>query len=559
MRFVAAIAAVLGLALPGSAAAAHRTETPVKSIADGAKSVRQTYVRLHDPLPEGTPPHPEACDWITYTRWRNAKGPKKATKAHSVIVLMPGFLGGATTFDVVARNTIRAAAKRKRNIEVWGLDRRANCLEDLHGVHAAQRARSIQPAFDYYYGGKEVEGKRFPGFTSNQDGKFLEGFGLERTVRDWYTVLVRDYPSQAKRAQRVVCGGHSLGGPLTAAFASWDFDGNRETTADAGYNQCAALVGFDTTVDIDGSGGGMAGAGAANGLVAQSGGAPFVNAPPITPGTIQLTTIAGVNAYYAPDAETNFNKQIPNTPEYETTLRALYSRDAVNFATGSPNPRDYRVTGAALFGSIFDDNSAGLSFLRASLGFVTGGPLVDKNFPAPNPTLALTASTEPLYTWQDYTEVGKDGAPVALNSHGEPYTNRDSEATSIRDMARTFFDGPTNFVEQYFPVRILTDVVAAEGGDRSGSLAGLKHDGPAMRPILLIQAGDSDDNDGRDSGPAFVTSTKPNDKPLSREIVIPGYNHLDVTTAARVQTDGHTEISSAKVALFAMKAVPGRR
>jgi hypothetical protein len=80
-----------------------------------------------------------------------------------------------------------------------------------------------------------------------------------------------------------------------------------------------------------------------------------------------------------------------------------------------------------------------------------------------------------------------------------------------------------------------------------------------MRPILLIQAGDSDDNDGPDSGPARTTSTKPNDKPLSREIVIPGYNHLDVTTAARVQTDGHTEISSAKLALFAMKAVPGRR
>jgi hypothetical protein len=544
--------------MPGAAAAAERTETPVKSLASDAKLVRESYVRLHDPLPEGTAPHPEACDWIAYSRWRNAKGPKKATKAHSVIVLMPGFLGGATTFDMVARNAIRTAAARKRNIEVWGLDRRANCLEDLHGVHAAARAKSIQPAFDYYYGGKEVEGRRFPGFTSNEDGKVVSDFGLERTVRDWYSVITREYPGQAKRAQRMICGGHSLGGPLTAAFASWDFDGDPKTTEDAGYNQCAGLVGFDTTVELDGSGGGAAGGGAASDLVTRSGGAPFVNAPPLTPGTIQLTTIAGVGAYYTPDAETDFNKQIPNTPEYEITLRALYSRDAVNFATGNPSPRDFRLTSATVFGSIFDDNSAGLSFLRASLGFVTGGPLVDKNFPAPDPTLALTASTEPLYTWQDYTQVGKDGAPVALNSRGEPYTNRDSEATSIHDMARNFFDGPTNFVEQYFPTRLLTDVVAAEGGDRSGSFAGLKHDGPAMKPILLIQAGDSDDNDGADSGPAF-TGAKPNDKPLSREIIIPGYNHLDVTSAARQQTDGHTEISSAKLALFAMKAVPGRR
>jgi hypothetical protein len=559
VRVALGIAAALALALPGSAAAQSRTETPVKSIASDAKLVRQSYVRLRDPLPADAGEHPEACDWITFTRWRNAKGPAKSTKAHSVLVLMPGFLGGATTFDVVARNAIRTAAARKRNIEVWGLDRRANCLEDLHGVQAAARAKGIQPAFDYYYGGKEVEGRKFPGFTSPEGAKFLEGFGLERTIRDWYTVLTREIPSQSARNKRVICGGHSLGGPLTAAFASWDFDGNAATTDDAGYNQCAGFVGFDTTVEIDGSGGAPAGGGAANGLVAASGAAPFVNAPPLTPGTIQLTTIAGVGAYHAPAVETNFNKQVPATPEYDVTLRALYSRNAAHFASGSPSARDYRLTGEALFGGIFDDNSAGLSFLRASLGFLTGGPLVDKNFPAPDPTLALTASTEPLYTWQDYTEVGAGGAPVALNEEGQPYTSRDSEITSIRDMARNFFDGPTNFIEQYFPVRILTDVVAAEGGDRSGSLAGLKHDGPAMRPILLIQAGDSDNNDGPDSGPARVSATRPNDKPLSREIVIPGYNHLDVTTAARVQTDGHTEISSAKLALYAMKVVPGRR
>jgi hypothetical protein len=366
-------------------------------------------------------------------------------------------------------------------------------------------------------------------------------------------------PGQSRRNKRVICGGHSLGGPLTAAFASWDFDGNPETTRDAGYNQCAGLVGFDTTVELDGSGGGAAGAGAALEAASRSGGAPFVNAPPLTPGVMQLPSIAGVGAFHTPKAETNFNKLIPTTPEYEITLRALYSRDAAHFATGQPSARDYRTTHATLFGSIFDDNSAGLSFLRASLGFVTGGPLVEKNFPTPNPTLALTASTEPLYTWQDYDEVGAGGAPVALNSEGRPYTFRDSETTSLRDMARTFFEGPTNFIEQYFPVRILTDVAAAEGGDRSGDLANLRHNGPSMRSILLIQAGDSDDNDGEDSGPARVSATKPNDKPLSREIVIPGYNHLDVTTASRVQNDGRSEASSAKLALFAMKAVPGRR
>ena len=555
MRTVLAIAAALVLAAPASAAAQSRTETPVKSAAADAKLVRESYVRLHDPLPEGTAPHPAECDWISYMRWRNAKGPSKPTKAHSVVVLMPGFLAGGKGFDQLARNTVRTAAARGRNVEVWGLDRRANCLEDHHGMRAAARARSILPAFDYYYGGKEVDGKRFPGFRSAQDAKFLEDFGVERTVRDWYTVLVREMPGQSRRAERVICGGHSLGGPLTAAFASWDFDGNPDTKRDAGYNQCAAFVGLDTTVELDGSSGEAAGAGEAFEYASRSGAAPFVNAPPLTPGVMQLPAIAGVGAFFTPDVQSPLNKLVPNTPEYEITLRALYSRDAVHFATGQPSARDYRVTHAVVLGSVFDDNSAGLSFLRASVGFQTGGPLVDKNFPTPNPTLALTASTEPLYHWQDYDAV----RDIALNSQGEPYTTRDGEVSGLRDLARTMFEAPSNFIEQYFPVRILTDVGAAEGGDRSGDLENLRHDGPSMKPLLLIQAADSDDNDAPDSGPAYASGTKPNDKPLSREIVIPGYNHLDVITAARRQTDGHTEASSAKLALYVMKAVPGRR
>ena len=555
MRLALAIAASLVLAAPAGAAAQSRTEQPVRSAAPDAKQVRESYVRLRDPLPEGTAPHPAECDWISYMRWRNAKGPSKPTKAHSVVVLMPGFLAGGKGFDQLARNTVRNAAARGRNVEVWGLDRRANCLEDRHGMVAAARAGSILPAMDYYYGGKEVDGRRFPGFTSPQDAKFLEDFGVERTVRDWYTVLVREMPGQSRRAKRVICGGHSLGGPLTAAFTSWDFDGNPETKRDAGYNQCAAFVGLDTTVELDGSGGGAAGAGAGLEQASRSGAAPFVNAPPLTPGVMQLPSIAGVGAFFTPDVESPLNKLVPNTPEYEITLRALYSRDAANFATGSPSPRDYRITHATVLGSIFDDNSAGLTFLRSSIGFLRGGPIVDKNFPAPDPTLALTGSTEPLYHWQDYTDVRE----IALNSRGEPYTFRDSEVSSIRELARTMFEAPSNFIEQYFPVRILTDVAAAEGGDRSGDLQNLRHDGPSMKPILLIQAADSDDNDAPDSGPAYVTQTKPNDKPLSREIVIPGYNHLDVITAARQQTDRHAEASSAKLALYALKAVPGRR
>ena len=42
---------------------------------------------------------------------------------------------------------------------------------------------------------------------------------------------------------------------------------------------------------------------------------------------------------------------------------------------------------------------------------------------------------------------------------------------------------------------------------------------------------------------------------MSLEITIPGYNHLDVTTAARIQNDGRPEASARTLANFALKAI----
>ena len=53
-----------------------------------------------------------------------------------------------------------------------------------------------------------------------------------------------------------------------------------------------------------------------------------------------------------------------------------------------------------------------------------------------------------------------------------------------------------------------------------------------------MQAGDSDSNDAADDAGPTETGEKPNDKELSREAILPGYNHLDVATAAWRQNDG---------------------
>ena len=552
----AGIGLTLAVAMAGAApaAAAERTETPVPSASPDAGAIRASYIRHQAPLPESAGPHPEACDWIGFLRFRHAQGPAEAARADAVITLMPGILAGSSSMDQVARNTIRLAAERGRHVEVWTIDRRANCLEDHFGTQAAFRARDVTPAFDYYYRGKEVEGRKFAGFVPPSEAEFMKEFGLARITVDWHTIITRELPDQRVRAAKLICGGHSLGGSLTAAFASWDFDGNPETTEDAGYNQCAGFAGLDTSISIDGSSGGSAGVGVLSDAAARSGGSPYLNAPPFTPAIMQLPTIASVTAFLDPARESTFNQQIPSDPEMELTLRLLYSKDAAHFTSGQPSIRDVRLTNATAFGGIFDDNSAGISILRAGMGISVGGEFADKNFPAPDDTLALPEQAKgPLYTWVDYDDAANENIP--LNDGGKPYSTRESETTDLREMARTFFEPPADFVEQYFPTRLVTDVAAAQGGDRSGELENLRHDGPSMRPILLVTAGDSDDNHSADEGEPR-TGEAPNDKPLSRDAILPGYNHLDVSTAAWRQNDGRPEPSALELTNYTL-AVTG--
>ncbi len=550
--------AVLLLVPPVAGAATARTERAVRTPAPDARAVKESHVRLHAPMPESSPAHPDACDWISYLRFRHADGPRRSSRADAVLTLMPGIFAGGGSFDQVARHTIRRAAKRGRQVEVWGVERRSNCLEDHRGVRAGVKTGDPRVSFGYYFEGREVDGHTFPGFADEQDAAFLRDVGLKQTIEDWHTIITREMPSRRKRQRKLVCGGHSLGGPLTAALASWDFDGDPETDQDAGYNQCAAFVGLDTTVSLEGGEGGGPGVGTLTAAVAQSGASPFVNAPPLTPETLLAPALIGVTAFQKPDEETITTQLVPRDPEWELTQRLLFSRNPQDFATGSPSVRDFRVTNASALAAIFDDNSSPISIFRASVGMYTGGPLVDKSFPTHDPTLAAPDEPHgPLYHWQNYSRVGANGAALELNDGGDPYTSRDSEVTDVRQLGRSLYQFPANFIETYFPTRLVTEFAAMEAGDRSGDLESLRHDGPSMKPILLVQAGDSDGNDAPDEGPT-QTGEKPNDRKLSREAILPGYNHLDVATAAWRQNDGRREGASLELARFMLKVVRAR-
>ena len=477
---------------------------------------------------------------------------------------MPGIFAGAGMLDQYARNVVRVARSHGRHAEVWVLDRRSNCLEDHFGVEAAARAHDYRLALNYYFHGATVEGRKFAGFKSEQDAAFLKAVGLDQTVRDEYTVITRGVPAELRR-KKVFCGGHSLGGPLTTAFADWDFDGNPDTTDDAGYNQCAGYFALDTRLALStgggssgGGGGGSSGFGPSTAFEQASSGSPYVNATPFTPETIQSIDPIGLAAYQAPTAESQVVQLLPDDSNFQVAFRALFSRDAANAATQMPSIRDFRITNEVALGGVFDDNSSPITILRASLGTYAGGPVAQKEFPARyGQTLAdglidgkhlmiPTAAHGPLYAWWHYDQFGKPGTPVQLDDSGQPFTSGASEVTDMRQFARSVFEAPADFSEQYFPTRLLADQEDAGGGDRSGSLENLRYDGIPKHPQFYADAehGIEDGADPPPKGPG-----------PSAWVKLPGYDHIDVATAAIRQAGGRPEAESVGLWLFASRVI----
>jgi pimeloyl-ACP methyl ester carboxylesterase len=67
--------------------------------------------------------------------WRRPTEAGDLGRPEVVIILIPGFLGGATTFDPLARDL---AFQSNGRISVWAVDRRPNQLEDPLGGNQAR-------------------------------------------------------------------------------------------------------------------------------------------------------------------------------------------------------------------------------------------------------------------------------------------------------------------------------------------------------------------------------------------------------------------------------------
>jgi hypothetical protein len=554
---------LLGCYAPGGpvpeepVAPALREPVPQKVI------VEQEEIDSPAPTENGVPP--EACDRIRFVRYRPETPDGQPKEVGAILVLLPGYMSGAGEFDYVARQLVSMAeAEGPKSIEVWAMDRRPNCLEDLAGMDAAEAAGELPDpslAVDYYYFGSSIGGKTFAGLLQDSQVPYLSEFGLRLFMEDVYSVILQKVPNQADRRALVFVGGHSQGTTLTGAFAGWDFDGNPGTLDDAGFRNCAGLVLLDGPVfywDL----------GRFNNIGEtdyfqrladiRSGAQDRLNYfEGVTAESLAILELVGIYAAGAPDEESTLLREVPYSEDVAYMIKLIHTRDLGHFLVGLPAMPDFRFTNEALLGVIMDDNFMPMKMMQASMGFLHGGPVVEKDFPGsvahllgleravdmdglfiPWDAGPLTdLGSGPLYTWVDFDEVGNVDDPDHMDSEGVlTYTTLTEEVTDIQDFARMTYRGPSNFLEWYYAARLMLDLGAA--GAPFNALAGLPwfQNAAVDVPVIAFGAphGDAPDLNAWDDYKASIASTD------FTTLICPGYNHLDINLAA-VDRPSHRE------------------
>ena len=128
-------------------------------------------------------------------------GPSNADR---VLVLVPGTIGGAGNFTLVAQDIIA----RVPNLQIWAVDRRSQAFEDtsMFAQVVAGQA-TVQQALDYYLGwilDPSIQPHYQP--LDPATVPFVRDWGLEVALED-----LRNVVREAGRGGReVLLGGHSL-------------------------------------------------------------------------------------------------------------------------------------------------------------------------------------------------------------------------------------------------------------------------------------------------------------------------------------------------------------
>src|SRR5690349_3274468 len=184
---------------------------------------RVRFVQLDGYPAPGTPPELNKVGVLQIGR----------RSARNILVLNPGTSASAAYFAPLAKTIVGLT----HGWQVWAVERRENLLEDHSMLDAAKHGMaSPQAVFDYYLGwltnpSVTTHFQLIPDATVG----FAREWGMNTEIQDLRIVV----NLARKHARRVVVGGHSLGGSITTAYATWDFDG------EAGAKGLAGLVFID--------------------------------------------------------------------------------------------------------------------------------------------------------------------------------------------------------------------------------------------------------------------------------------------------------------------------
>jgi len=155
------------------------------------------------------------------------------SSARNVLVLEPGTSAGSAYFVPVAKWIVA----KTPGWQVWSVERRENLLEDQSELELFKQGKVSSAALFDYYLGYLKDSSITEHFQSIPDSSvsFAKEWGMNVAVQDLHTVI----GAAQKLGGKVVLGGHSLGGNVVTAYATWDFNGK------PGADQLAGLVYID--------------------------------------------------------------------------------------------------------------------------------------------------------------------------------------------------------------------------------------------------------------------------------------------------------------------------
>lgn len=192
--------------------------------------------------PAGTPAVLNQTDFVRIRR-RNAD-------PHRVdAILIQAIPNGASSITELGAQIVEMAARKGKNFEIWGIERREKNMEDLAGMRAAYARRDPAVALRYYYGSSYTDangtfngtlggpGSSFVPLGQN-DVPFLADWSADVMFGDIESML--DLVPKAQRHTHIFAYSASPGGGFLSQLAGVKLhDGNR------GYQELGGLIAIE--------------------------------------------------------------------------------------------------------------------------------------------------------------------------------------------------------------------------------------------------------------------------------------------------------------------------